>query len=198
MKVLTLSAIVQTFFPGQSEKKHVTVQMRDRWILYGKLGVLLCWYPSPVELVETESYIIFDRRDANRKKALIYGVGIFVLISLLTILFFGYFSFMFVVFSFFTGILVSAGLFLAGGSLKYGIVVIDKQWIESVFDQKGWVVLWGRKTYDECKSLLCHVHGAQYESISYLDRMLQSTDFEQVYELFGVHERFEVKYRGVK
>lgn len=194
----TLSEIVTTFFPGQTEKKHTNVLLRDRWVLFGKLGFFSSWYPKPVEFIETESYLLFDRRQVNKEKSFIYGAVIFVVTMLLTMLFFGYFSFSFVVFGFIVGVLSNVVLYLSGGTLTYGIIVVDKSWIESVFEKKGWIVVWGRKSYDECKSLMCFVRGEQKDLIGAHEHLLHATDVEQMYELFGVHERFELKYRGVK
>jgi hypothetical protein len=194
----SLPGIIKTYFSDETEKKHAKVDLRDRWVLVKDRGLLSSWYPRPVDFVETDRYLFFDRRKANMYKAYIYGGVSFVMISGLTFVFFGYFSWLFLLSSLFMAAIFFGILFAAARSLTFGVIVVPKSWVDSVEETHGWIVVKGREEYGSCKSLLCALEPWQVKTLSPVELLWHATDAEMLYEVFGSEGRFEIKYRAAR
>lgn len=197
MKNRSLSAIIKKFFPDEPERKHASVDLRERWVLFKKVGAFSSWYPRPVEFVETDTYLFFDRRRANIYKAAAYGVAVFIIVAGLTFVFFGYLTLLFLGFSLLIGGMFLVLFYAAARSLTFGIIVIPKSWISGVGEKQGWIIVEGRKGISGCKSIVCTIEPWQTKEMSPLEQLWHALDAGPFYDSIG-EGRFEVRYRAAR
>lgn len=194
----SLPSIVKTYFSDETEKKRANVDLRDRRFVAGNRGLLFSWHPLPADYIETDRYIFFDRRKANVYKSYIYSGVSFLVISGLTFVFFGYFSYLFLLSSMIMSGIFFGTLFIAARSLTFGIVVVPKSWVESIAETDGWIVVKGKEEYGSCRSLFCNLESWQVKTLSPIEQLLQLFNVEPLYDILGSDGRFEIRYRAAR
>jgi hypothetical protein len=82
--------------------------------------------------------------------------------------------------------------------MTFGIEAVHKEWIQSVFEKKNWVVIWGKKGFGDRKSVVSSIGIEEREQVGILESFFQAIDTDQVHGVLGFDGRFELRYRGAR